>query len=86
MLGRLRVGADADSLPGIVRHGLGDEPPALVRGGGEAAEAAGVAHGGQVVFGHQGRISNRDVGAGRDPVLPQERRYGGHEGMVDGFL
>ena len=33
MRGRLRVGEDADGLPGVVRHGLGDEPPARVRGG-----------------------------------------------------
>src|SRR5499427_9626935 len=34
MRGRLRMGEDADGLPGVVRHGLGDEPPALVIGGG----------------------------------------------------
>jgi hypothetical protein len=86
MLGWLRVSEDTDGLPGVVRHGLGDEPPALGIGGGEAGDEEGVAQGGQVVFGHQGRISNRDGGAGRHPVLPQERRDGGQEGIVDGFI
>ena len=34
VLGRLRVGEDADLCPGVVRHGLGNEPPALVIRGG----------------------------------------------------
>ena len=32
--GRLRVGEDADLFPRVVGHGLGDEPPAFVIGGG----------------------------------------------------
>ena len=34
MLGRLRVGEDSDGLPGVVCHGLGDEPPTRLIGGG----------------------------------------------------
>ena len=34
VLGRLRVGEDADLFPGVVRHGISDEPPALVIRGG----------------------------------------------------
>jgi hypothetical protein len=73
-LGRLRVGEDADLLPGVVRHGLGDAPPALVLGGGEAGDEQGVAQRCQVVCCHQCRIRDVDVCARRYPVLPQERR------------
>jgi hypothetical protein len=86
MRGRLRVGEAADGLPGVVRHGLDDASPALVIGGGEAGDEEGIAQGGQVVVCHQGRISNLDVGAGRYPVRPQERRDGGQEGVVHGFI
>ena len=66
--------------------GLGDEPPAFVIGGWEAADEQGVAERGQIVLGHQRRIGDVDVGARRDPVLRQERRDVRQEGVVDGFI
>ena len=69
MPGRLRVGEDADVLPGVVRHSLGDEPSALVIGGREAGDEQGVAERGQIVLRHQRGISDRDVGPWGDPML-----------------
>ena len=49
-------------------------------------DAQSIAQGGPVLFCDQGRLRDREVGAGRSPVRPQERRDVGPEGGMDGFI
>jgi hypothetical protein len=72
--GRLGVGEDANGLPGVVRYGLGDEPPALALGGREACDEQGVPEGGQIGLGHPRGIGHGDRGAWCHPMLGQEGR------------
>jgi hypothetical protein len=74
VLGRLRVGQDTDLFPGVVRHGLGHEPPARVRGGGEAGDKQGVAECGALVLRHQCGIGDIDGSPCCDAMRGQERR------------
>ena len=83
---RLGMGEGADLFPRVVGHGLGDEPPALVIGGGEAADEQSIAQRGQIGLRHQRRIGDRDVRPWCDPMLRQERRDGRQERVLDGFI
>jgi hypothetical protein len=86
VLGRLRGGEDADRFPGVVRHGRGHEPPALVIRGGEAGEEVRGAERGPLGCRHPGRIGDRAGGPGCDPMRGQERRAVRQDGVMHRFL
>ena len=84
--GRLRVGEDADLLPGVVRHGLGDEPPTLALDGWEASDAPGGTERGEMVLRHQCGIGDIDGGPWGDPRRGQERGDVRQDGVMHGFI
>ena len=71
---RLGRDEDADLWPGVVGASLSDQPPACSIGSGEAGEKQRITQRGQMVLGHARRIGHVDGGAGRSPMLRQERR------------
>jgi hypothetical protein len=83
---RLRVGEDPEIVPWVVCHGLCEDTPAGVRGGGSAAAEQGVTQRRQLLLRHERRISDVAVGAWRAPVLRQAWCAVRPAGVGHGFL
>ena len=72
MLRRGRLGQHTDHLPVVVGDGLRNDPSTFAVGGREAGDEEGVAEGSEIIFGHQGRVRNVDIGTWLHPMVCQE--------------